>query len=195
MPTWGNSARRFATWAFTGELYSFEPTSAAFKELSKPSSADPQWSVFNLAIGAEDGVAEINIASNDAASSSLMPMNDSFMERAPHIKYIGAEKVQVRTLDSALAGLAAPDETLMLKMDVQGFEHLILRGATSTLAQVPMIECELSFTPLYEGQFLFPQMLELFNDLGFHLVGLSPINFADESGYFLQADGTFVRKQ
>jgi hypothetical protein len=38
-------------------------------------------------------------------------------------------------------------------------------------------------------------MLELFNDLGFHLVGLSPINFADESGYFLQADGTFVRKQ
>src|ERR1700678_3413224 len=52
-------------WGYKGRILSFEPASAAFKALSRRASADALWSVFNYALGGEEGLAEINIASND----------------------------------------------------------------------------------------------------------------------------------
>jgi FkbM family methyltransferase len=154
-----------------------------------------RWSVFNFAIGAEDSEAEINVASGSGVASSLMPMDDPLRQSAPEIKYIATEKVVVKTLDSALAEIIAPNEILMLKLDVQGFEHFVLRGATAIMSQVRAIECELSFVSLYEGQVLFPDMLEFLDNLGFTPVGFSPVFTHPVSGNLLQIDGIFVRKQ
>jgi FkbM family methyltransferase len=163
MGQYGNELRE---WDFKGRIISFEPTSAAFRVLSERATADAYWSVFNFAVGAENGVAEINVASNWGASSSLMPMLESHRQCDQEVQYVATEQVAIRTLDSALTGIVAPDEALLHKLDVQGFEHFVLRGATAILPQVRVIECELSFVPLYDGQLLFPQMLALLGTLG-----------------------------
>jgi FkbM family methyltransferase len=191
----GQYGAELRAWGFKGKIISFEPTSAAFKLLSKRAAADSRWSVFNFAVGAEDSVVEINVASGSGVASSLMPMDDPLRRSAPEIKYIATEKIAVKTLDSALADIIEPNETLMLKLDVQGFEHFVLRGASAILSQVSMVECELSLVSLYEGQWLCLQMLTLLDTLGFVPVGFNPAFVDAVSGHCLAIDGTFVRKQ
>jgi FkbM family methyltransferase len=178
---------------FRGRIISFEPTHDAFKALSQRAATHPNWIVFNFAAGAEDGVSEINVASNSGESSSLMPMLESHTRYAPEIRYVATEHVSVKTLDAAVADIVARDEILMLKMDVQGFEHFVLRGATAILPQVRVIECELSFVSLYEGQMLFPQMLALLDSMDFLPVGFNPVFSDPVSGHCPQVDGVFAR--
>jgi FkbM family methyltransferase len=189
----GQYASEIREWGFENRILSFEPTSTAFKALSQKASGDAQWQVFNFAVGAEDGSAEINVASNWGASSSLLPMLDAHKDCAPDTKYVATEHVAVKTLDHAVANLIAPNEVLMLKMDVQGFEHFVLRGATSILPQVRLIECELSFVPLYDGQLLFRPMLEYMDRLGFAPVTFNPIFPHPVTGHALCVDGVFAR--
>jgi FkbM family methyltransferase len=191
----GQYGSELREWGFQRRIISFEPTSAAFKTLSERAATDLKWSVFNFAVGAEEGVAEINVASNSGASSSLMPMKELVRQCDPKIKYVSTEQVAVKTLDGVLADIVAPDEILMLKIDVQGFEHLVLRGATAMLSRARMIECELSFVPLYEGQLLLPQMLALLETLGFIPVSFDPVFLHPVSGHCLQVDGVFARAQ
>jgi len=191
----GEYGAELREWGFQGRILSIEPTSAAFGALSERASGDARWTVLRFAAGAENGVAKINVASNAGASSSLIPMLDSHRKSAPEVKFVASEQVEIRTLDTALADLIVPGESLMLKIDTQGFEQMVLRGATATLTQVRLIECELSFVPLYEGQLIFHRMLELLDSLGFYVVQFAP-GFPDpESGHCLQVDGIFARKQ
>jgi FkbM family methyltransferase len=191
----GQYSTELREWGFENRILSFEPTSAAFKVLSQRASGDPRWEVFHFAVGAEDGSAEINVASNWGASSSLLPMLEAHKDCAPDTTYVATEHVPVKTLDNALANLIAPDEVLMLKMDVQGFEHFVLRGAASVLPRVRLIECELSFVPLYDGQLLFPQMLEYMAGLGFSPVTFNPIFPHPVTGHALCVDGIFARTE
>lgn len=191
----GQFGAELRAWGFKGKIISFEPTGAAFKLLSKRTAADAHWSAFNIALGAEDSEAEINVASGSGVASSLMPMDDPLRRSAPNIKYVATEKVAVKKLDSALADHIAPREILLLKLDVQGFEHFVLRGATETLSQVHLVECELSFVSLYEGQWLFPQMLALLDTLGFVPVGFHPAFSDPVTGHCLAIDGIFARKE
>jgi FkbM family methyltransferase len=177
---------------YKGEILSFEPLSDAYAELEKKSRHDPKWRIFNCAIGSENGEAEINIAGN-SESSSLLPMLDAHLRSAPESKYRATERVKVSTLDSALENVLSKDSRAFLKIDTQGYEHYVIQGARSQLRQVCLIECELSLTPLYEGQYLCQDMLTLLDGLGFKPVHFDPI-FSDlTTGHCLQVDGIFVR--
>jgi FkbM family methyltransferase len=177
---------------YKGEILSFEPLSDAYAELEKKSRNDSRWRVFNCAVGEENGEAEINIAGN-SESSSLLPMLDAHLRSAPGSKYRATERVKVSTLDSALENVTSKESRLFLKIDTQGYEHHVIRGARSLLQQVCLIECELSLTPLYEGQYLCHDMLNLLDGMGFKPVHFDPV-FSDlKTGHCLQVDGIFVR--
>jgi FkbM family methyltransferase len=174
------------------EIISFEPLSEAYEELEKKSRPDPKWRVFHGAIGNANGEAEINIAGN-SESSSLLPMLDAHIQSAPESQYRATERVKVSTLDSILAPLLPEESRVLLKIDTQGYEHQVIQGAESVLQRVCIIECELSLTPLYEGQYLFHDMLDLLSGIGFRPVHFDSV-FSDlRTGHCLQVDGTFVR--
>jgi hypothetical protein len=106
---------------------------------------------------------------------------------------VGEEDVIVATLDEVAAGRLGAEERAYLKIDVQGLEMDVLRGAGATLAQVDMIEMELSTVPLYRGQALYREMIDHLAGLGFTLVGLAE-GFSDErTGQLLQFDALFER--
>lgn len=190
----GQYGGELRAWDFKGRIISFEPTSVAFNALSERTAGDANWQIFNFALGAEAGVAELNVASNSGQSSSFMPMLDAHRQGAPEVKYLATEQVSVKTLDSALSDCVTPRENLSLKLDVQGFEHLVLRGATSTLPQVRLIECELSLVQLYDGQMLISQMLSLLDSLDFVPICFTPAFSNPVSGHCLQIDGIFAHR-
>ena len=175
-----------------GRLVSFEPLSTAYARLVESAARHPQWRVVpRTAVGARRQTAEINIAGN-SQSSSLLPMLARHLSAAPTSGYVGTETVTVVPLDEALADATA-GECYMLKMDVQGFETEVLRGAAETMKRIAVIYTEMSLQPLYSGEAMFTDLSRDIMALGYRCVGLQP-GYADAANReMLQVDGVFVR--
>jgi FkbM family methyltransferase len=155
---------------YSGRIISFEPLSEAYEVLSATAQADPNWVCHRMALGDAPATSLMGVASN-LASSSLLPMLEAHHDAAPGVSITGSEEVEVRTLDSLDLDLSG---RTLLKLDVQGYEDRVLRGAESLLSDVALIECEVSLEPLYESQLTFLPMLELLRDSGFELLRLEP---------------------
>src|SRR3546814_5504899 len=86
-----------------------------------------------MALGAETGTATINVSEN-LASSSLLDVEARSVEALRETGYTGTEEIVVRTLDEVVE----PDwrRPLALKIDTQGFELEVLKGAQQTLADI-----------------------------------------------------------
>lgn len=173
-------------------ILSFEPLSSAFKLLMANAKGDPNWTVFNFALGDDETRQEINIAAN-SYSSSFLEMLPAHERSAPESKYVGREMIEIKTLDSIFGSLCTPSNRVYLKIDTQGFESKVLRGAEESLAHVDSIQVEMSLVPLYKDELLFNEMCELMGGKGFSLVAIEN-GFSDPStGQLLQVDGIFLR--
>jgi len=92
---------------YGGNIFSFEPLSAAYKTLETRARNDPRWQTFHHALGDKDEAREINVAAN-SESSSLLAMLPSHLKSAPQSEYIGRETIRIRTLDGVFPALC-PD--------------------------------------------------------------------------------------
>jgi FkbM family methyltransferase len=188
----GGFAHDLRAGGFAGRIVSFEPLSDAYASLAAAAAADSAWEIRNLALGAVDGEAELNVAAN-SMSSSLLPMLDRHVAAAPQSAYVGTERVRVARLDSIREEILRPEERVFLKLDVQGFELAVLDGAAETLQQVEVLQTELSFFPLYAGDAPFAEVLNRLDDEGFNLLWFDGA-LRDGSGQLLQMDGVFARR-
>jgi FkbM family methyltransferase len=189
----GQYARELRDTGYTGRLLSFEPLSTAFRELARRADKDTSWECMRLAVGSCDATISINVAAN-LVSSSILPMLEVHSSAAPGSRYVGREEATMRSLDSLAPALFRPEDTIWLKLDVQGYEQPVLEGAEQTLKSVQAVELELSLQELYKGQMLYLPMIELMHNRGFVLASLEP-GFQDEStGRVLQFDGVFLRE-
>lgn len=177
---------------YANRIISFEPLSSAFELLKANAEADPSWEVFNCAIGDTEEKREINIAGN-SYSSSLLNMLPSHLKSAPESKYIGREVIDIKTLDSLFGDLCKSANSIYMKIDTQGFESKVLKGAGKSLARIDTVQMEMSLVPLYEGELLFNEMCMLMSEKGYSLVAIET-GFSDlVSGQLLQVDGIFHR--
>jgi FkbM family methyltransferase len=179
---------------YGGRIVSLEPLTTAFAELERRARDDAHWECRQLALGDSQGFRTINVAGN-LVSSSFLAMTSRHVASAPDSTYVGREEVQITRLDSLRGDLFDARDKIYLKLDVQGFELPVMRGARLALPQVRAVEAELSLVTLYEGQELLPEVVASFRESGFVLVALEPA-FADpHSGELLQMDGFFVRSR
>lgn len=186
----GQYGLELRSFGYRGRIISFEPLSAAYASLRDTASADPSWECHRIALGDAGATSQLGVASN-LASSSLLPMLDAHRRAAPDIAIIESETVEVRTLDSFAIPVTGPT---LLKLDVQGYEDRVLRGASSLLSAITLIECEVSVEPLYQSQLTLLPMLNLLRNCGFDLLRLEP-GFRDcqGTGAALQFDAIAVR--
>jgi FkbM family methyltransferase len=178
---------------YRGEILSFEPLSAAHAALLALARQDRHWTIAErMAIGDRFGEIEINLAQN-SASSSVLPMLDTHLAAAPHSRYIGKEIVPLRRLDDVLAS-KIDGRKIFLKLDVQGFEVWVLKGAEHILAKASALQLEMSLLPLYQGELLMPEMSQLLWEKDFELWDLQPGFRHPATGRLLQVDAIFTRK-
>jgi len=177
---------------YTKRILSFEPLSSAFSLLKAKADKDPYWDAFNIALGDTEVQSEINIAGN-SYSSSLLDMLPSHLKSAPDSGYKGKEIIEVKKLDSIFENLCDARNTVYMKIDTQGFESKVLKGAQNALQRIDTVQMEMSLVPLYKGEMLFDELYCLMNESGYSLVAIIP-GFADKnSGQLLQVDGIFHR--
>ena len=169
-----------------------EPTSAAFAELSKFVARDGRSTAVRLALGDVEERARIHIAGN-SQSSSLLRMLPAHAAAAPGSTYVGSEEIEIRRLDSILPHHAHRQQRVFLKVDAQGYEQRVIAGASAVLEQIHVVQLELSFVPLYEGEMLFDAACASMRRLGFGIAGVSPAFSDPDSGRLLQVDVLFTR--
>jgi FkbM family methyltransferase len=179
---------------YVGSIISFEPLTVAHDKLCDNSKSDQHWEVApRMAIGSENGDIKINIAGN-STSSSLLEMEALHKKSQPNSTYIDEEDVRITRLDDFRHDLITNKRNLFLKIDTQGYESEVLKGAEKTLGSITGVQLELSLFPLYRGQVLYQELMTNLIDLGFELNRLIP-GFTDHAtGKMLQMDGVFIRK-
>ncbi len=177
---------------FEGRICSFEPLSVPFRRLQMRAAEDPDWQAFNLALGDVEGMATINVAAN-SESSSMLQMLPLHTEAAPESRFVGTEDVEIRTLDAIFDDLCHPGEAVFLKIDTQGFEGRVLRGADRCLPNIDTVQVEMSLAPLYSDELTFGELYQLLLGKGYAMVDLEPGFTNPQTGQLLQADAIFHR--
>jgi len=150
----------------------------------------PQYHIFECALAADVGTAVLHVNAIEA-TSSLFSIRRGIAELSGLA--LGEEKilrVPTRTLDSVTAE-AKLERIDLLKLDVQGAEHLVLAGATQALKATRLIWSECSFKPLYTGSCTFADIYETLAKVGFQLLELNTA-FRSPTGELLQVDALFA---
>lgn len=179
---------------YAGRIVSFEPASETFARLREATRSDPLWMARQLALGAAPGTATLNVAGNEGKSSSFLEQRDVSFGTTATMRYIGAETVEVSTLETVAPDVASENDRIVLKVDVQGLELEVLEGAGSFLDRVQAIETELSLYPMYEDQPDWRRLCDRIEELGFVFFAVDPGYSDPKSGRLVEMDGLFVRE-
>lgn len=181
---------------YAGWIVSFEPVGAVFAELYERVERDPRWCAFNVALGSRTERTTIAVASVSQLSS-MRRFNRYGSEEFPGAsEVVREEEIQVRTLNDSwnefLEGIAA--ERPFLKLDTQGWDLEVLKGADLRLPDLVGLQLEASLTPIYERVPAFAETIEHVNRLGFGLTGVFPVN-RDSRLRLIEADCVFVNPE
>jgi FkbM family methyltransferase len=163
---------------YRGWIVSFEPVEHTFDRLSTLAQQDGQWRVFRVALGARAESKKIAVSNLSVFSSfkTFAPFADEQFPGASEV--VGFEQVDVRTLndsaDEFLHGL--PQHRIFLKLDTQGYDLEVIKGATNLLPRLIGVQLEAALAPIYEQVPTFPETVQYLNDLGLGLTGMFPVN-------------------
>lgn len=175
------------------DIYSFEPIDTCFYSLQQRFQSDPHFKVFQYAVGDENTETTFHL-NESSPSSSLLKMQPAHYQNYPGTQKTVDQKVAVRTLDSLFPDWPA-DKKILLKIDVQGYEYQVLKGAAQLLRHVEVILAEVMFEELYESQSTFDQLNDLLREHGFRYHGQYDQQFSPINGKPIFADLIFVRKK
>lgn len=188
----GNYVGELFELGYSGKAISFEPLKNEYGILLKNTSNNKNWTCYNYALGEQNENAFINVAANKD-SSSILPMLDAHIESAPNSKYFTKQEIQIKKLDAIYDKLVSNSDNIYLKIDTQGYEMQVLKGAANSLKFIKCVQLELSIIPLYEGATDYRNMLDYMYSAGFHLVSVENGFSNPLTGELLQFDGIFAR--
>jgi FkbM family methyltransferase len=173
-------------------IYSFEPLKDCAARLKQMEKLISNLRVNNVALGDYIGDVEMHVNSHHH-SSSVLSLAEDHKRAFPTALEVATTRVPVTTLDAFASGIDLLPPVLM-KLDVQGYEPAVLRGALATLKKIDYVVLECSLKKLYQDEMLFPEMLELMTRLGFRF--LRPIGWLADThtDEILQMDALFVRR-
>lgn len=148
-------------------IYTFEPIPACFAELTELAREHSRIKPRQLAISDSSGSDTFNVSSF-SDSSSFQTMRTAHLEAWPHTALKEQIRVEKARLDDLFdpATLAQP---VFIKIDVQGHELQVIRGARQVIAASQRVMLECNFAELYDGQPSFDQIHQEMRKLGFAL--------------------------
>lgn len=189
----GQYALKIRELGYEGQILSFEPLNNAFEVLNRHSLKDSRWTAYNFALGSENGISKINISQNSFSSSIKNMLPTHYVSR-PDSKFINSHIIEIKKLDDIYTLTDLGNKSIMLKIDTQGYELEVLKGAREFLKKVKLIQLEMSLIQLYEDEPLFLEVIDYLTNLGFGLVSLENGFHDHTTGQLFQVDGIFAKQ-
>lgn len=166
--------------------------SESFARLSEAAADDPLWEGHALALGAEDGRSELNVTHQSTLVSLRRPGASPVPKLERGLGIARRETVEVRRLDGLLEELGAAESRIFLKVDTQGNDLDVVRGAAGLLDRVVGLQVELAIRPMYKAVPSYVEVLAELRQLGFSPSGIYPVMY-DEGIALVEADCLLVR--
>jgi FkbM family methyltransferase len=163
---------------YDGPIVSFEPVSRHVDALRERSRSDRDWHIEGYALGSSNGSMPINVMVSDQFSSFLEPDHGQVKDYAELNVPCHTETVTVRTLDVVLPVLQERIgfDRPYLKIDTQGFDIEVLRGAGDSLPAVKALQTEASVIGIYKGMPQYMDTIRYLEQRGFDITGLYPVS-------------------
>jgi len=188
----GQTYYRVRSLGFKGLYVAIEPETTCYKILKAQIVNDALFSCLNFAVGESSADKILHIASNDSLSSSILELSDLHTKAAPSITMISTQSVRIETLSKLLMDVSA--KSLLVKIDVQGYELPVLRGISENdwkRIEVLLLECNLVGT--YQGSGLIEEVIAFLRKRGFHPYRIENGFGMPNFGQQLQVDVLFKR--
>lgn len=167
-----------------------EPNATIAAKIAGIYAGDDRVRIESCAVGDRDGETALHVTRDDQSSSIHAPTEAYHDDRA-NDGVVRTDTVQLRRLDTVLDGCAGP---MLLKIDVQGAELEVLRGAGARLADASVILVEAPFERAYEGAAGFDEIYAYLTAGGFSYEGaLGQLN-SPKTGRVRQEDSIYVRR-
>lgn len=145
----------------------FEPILSNMDEIKRVFSGNAKVQIIQKALGNEIGEKIIHKSSR-ITSSSLLPFESSiesdYMKEA--LKESASEKIIISRLDEELK---AYPKIGIIKIDVQGYEVEVLKGAKETLAKTSLVVVEVSNHHVYQNAPMYYDVDLILRENGFVL--------------------------
>jgi FkbM family methyltransferase len=170
-------------------IFSFEPLRKPAETYRKLFDKDPLVRLFNKAISNAPGSADMYVSRWDV-SSSILPFAQAQHDNFPFTDEARKETVAVATLSACLDQDSIKGAAL-LKLDVQGYELMALRGCEELLDKFRYVYVEASFIELYVGQALATDVIAYLFAKGFKLICVANPSMG-KAKRPIQADFLFV---
>jgi len=181
---------------YQGQIVSFEPVRTSFKTLTIARAGDPKWRGENIALGAEEGELEMNIYAGSVFNSFLKPAENVPDRFRADTQIVRVDKVPMRRLESVIDDIVAgqPEARLFLKMDTQGYDLQVLRGAGRRMGAIRALQTELAARPTYDSMPTLHESLGELDRLGFELTGIFPVAREMDHLRVIELDCVMCRK-
>ena len=164
-------------------ILAFEPIRSEYLIYKKIFKNDKSVKIFNVGLGSKAETKQLYLTKTRDSSSFLKPtktINNLFR----NTNIVSAEIVKIKKLSSFLPRLKKP---IFLKIDVQGYELEVLRGAD--LNQIEYIYLEGSYIKLYENQPLIKDIVKYLSKKNLKLT--AEYNLIKKNNKKIQADFLF----
>jgi hypothetical protein len=124
----------------------------------------------------------------------VLKVGERHLRAVPDSRTVAVENVRMERLDDLWPHVAAGARHPYLKIDTQGYELEVLRGAASALDDVVLVEAELSLLPTYDAGPLFADVVPFLAGRGFAPVAFEGVLDDLATGEMLQTDAIFARR-
>jgi FkbM family methyltransferase len=135
-----------------------------------------KWRLLPCALGAERGRLPLFVDEGRDDIASLTGFSDEYRKANPQARPSGEMICEVKTLDDVAVELGIGHIDL-LKIDVEGFEFEVLKGAGRLLKKTTAIIVEVSLVRKAGTSNPLVEMLDLLARHGFHVVNIIPSLF------------------
>lgn len=180
---------------YSGEIISIEPIPQLVDRLQKRAASDPNWRIEACALSSKVGTAVLNVMQQNQFSSLLTPDHSetNLFSQANSIER--TIEVETKTLDLLIAGIAQrQNRNIYLKLDTQGFDLEVLKGAPNSLSTIVALQTEASFKRIYRGAPDYGNAIDFLREHNFEISAVHPNN----EGHFpalVELDFHFVNKK
>lgn len=186
----GESSKLFRNIFPNAQIYAFEPNPDCYNQLNMKMIGDNRFRSYCVGLGDKTAKGKFNV-NHFSPSSSFLKTSKYGTEIYPQISGSIVKTVDIKRLDDfKIKG--KKNRSIILKIDVQGFEDKVLLGAKETCKFASAIIIETSFVRIYRDQPLFNDINNLMNKQKFTFSGFSEVYINTKSGKILFTDSIFI---
>lgn len=172
-------------------IYSFEPIKEMIDKQKKFFAYKNNIIFHNIALGSSTTLKEFLITTRMDSSSFLKIVSDK--NKSKNYDIVENRNIQINTLDNLLINEKI-SHPVLIKIDVQGYELEVLRGANNLLKKTDYLLLEVSKNEMYQNQPIEKVIVEYLKNLNFDILKSNNWSKVQNTNFY-QRDIIFYKKQ